>query len=266
MNWANDDIVRVIDHTITEYDIKSGNTSILRAYPEIFDPPVPIEEIERLESMEKQVRVVAVGLMAKRRKGFAKSMEDGFNRAVKTFLQQNHLMDDEYGHPNEIGDRVIDIKRDAVFVIGNPVPQTMVGDYVNFRPKNVYRGYFRIRRYEFFYDPDSNKVDVKGLDDSLLPKHENGILELIRTLYQGLLESPGRRDVMSRWMAEFAQAYLDKELDFEYYREFNSSSQFKVNMGGQVFEMDAIHEDDLPYLDITYNYVNIIVPLINVIL
>lgn len=266
MNWKNDDIVKVVDHAITEYDIKSGNTSIMHSYPDLFDPPIPVEEIERLERMDKQLRVVAVGLMSKRRKGFSQSLETGFNRAVKEFLLTNSLMGDDYGHPEEIGDRVIDIKRDALFVIGDPVKQTQFGDYIDFRPKNVYRGYFRIKRYEFFINPDTDVVDVKGIDDKILPKHENGMLNMIRDLYQGMLENIGRREKVSRWMSEFADAYLHKELEFDYYREFNSKSTFVLRMGDRSVEMDHIGEDDLPYLDISFNYLNVIIPLINVIL
>ena len=60
MFWKNPDFDKVINSRVIEWDIKSGNTSIMRAFK-----LCPLERIEELEGMKKQDRVIAVGNMMK---------------------------------------------------------------------------------------------------------------------------------------------------------------------------------------------------------
>ena len=69
MFWKNPDIVLIVNSRITEYDIKSGNTSIMKAF-NLASP----KRIAEIESMKKDDRVVAVGNMSKNPE-FSKALE-----------------------------------------------------------------------------------------------------------------------------------------------------------------------------------------------
>ena len=61
--------------------------------------------------------------------------------------------------------------------------------------------------------------------------------------------------------------YKRKELAIEYYREFNSTSCYKIiDNEGNEFMFDDISEDYIEEkgydIDISYNYLNIVIPLI----
>ncbi len=257
MFWTNDLIHEVIDREITEYDIKSGNTSIMRIFQEEFNPPISEFDIKRLELLDKQARVVEVGRMLRDHKGFANVLEKGFNTVVKEFIEANQLNQE---------DEILSIKRDAVFTTGL-VTTTTIREYAHFIPKNTYQGYFRIPGFEFLYNTDNERVDVKGLQDELLPLHEQGILQFIRDAYHVRLESGHRNSVRSNsWMAEFLEAYLHKELPFDYYREFNSESRFRLNIGGNTMMIDSVSEENVKDLDISYNHQKILIPFIGLFL
>jgi hypothetical protein len=61
---------------------------------------------------------------------------------------------------------------------------------------------------------------------------------------------------------EFIEAYKKRELPFDYYREFNSQSAFMYYAadGSKVF-LDEIDESVIDTIDISWNYINIILPL-----
>ena len=86
MTWTNDGLPFLVNSLITEYDIKSGNTSIMRTY-QLADS----DTISKLEKLPKGERVRQVGLMQRDDKEFAKKLEASFNDAVDKFLKANEL-------------------------------------------------------------------------------------------------------------------------------------------------------------------------------
>lgn len=248
MFWKNPDILFICNSRITEYDIKSGNTSIMKA----FHLATP-ERIAEIESMKKEDRVVAVGNMSKN-SNFAKALEDGFNQIVREFCETNGL---------RTSDDVIDIYRDAVFVIAKQPQNTVIRDVCHFIPKNEYVGYLRCKNFEFFIGED--KIDVKGLNDYLIPLHEDGILALIRKIYDVCVEVHMDPVQINLFMKDVIKQYTDLDFVNEVYREFNTSSKYKVSYGENDFLMDHITDADLDHLDISYNYLHILIPIIKVI-
>jgi hypothetical protein len=73
---------------------------------------------------------------------------------------------------------------------------------------------------------------------------------------------------MIKILRMFRSEYLNRELDIEYYREFNSRNMFKYNFK---LGKDGVYSENVDNfmkeeLDITYNYFNIIIPLISIII
>ena len=245
MFWKNPDFDKVINSRIIEWDIKSGNTSIMRAFN-----LCPIERIQELEEMKKQDRVIAVGNMMKDSE-FSKKLEAGFNQVVNEFMELNGLNKD---------DDVLRIIRDAVYVINKPIKYDTIREYCHFIPKNEYIGYFFLSPYEFFISQHS--IDVKGIDDEKLKSHENGTLRVIRDVYDACVEYNMDQVKINAFMKGVVDAYIHRDLEFDAYREFNNESNFRINMYGHEILSDAITERDLSDVDISFNYLKIIIPLI----
>lgn len=245
MFWKNPDFDKVINSRIIEWDIKSGNTSIMRAFN-----LCPIERIQELEEMKKQDRVIAVGNMMKDSE-FSKKLEAGFNQVVNEFMELNGLNKD---------DDVLRIMRDAVYVINKPIKYDTIREYCHFIPKNEYIGYFFLSPYEFFISQHS--IDVKGIDDEKLKSHENGTLRVIRDVYDACVEYNMDQVKINAFMKGVVDAYIHRDLEFDAYREFNNESNFRINMYGHEVLSDAITERDLSDVDISFNYLKIIIPLI----
>ena len=245
MFWKNPDFDKVINSRVIEWDIKSGNTSIMRAFK-----LCPLERIEELEGMKKQDRVIAVGNMMKD-PDFSKKLESGFNQVVNKFIELNHLDKD---------DDVLRIMRDAVYVINKPIQYNTIREYCHFIPKNEYMGYMYLQPYEFFIAPD--RIDVKGISDDKLQYHQNGILRVIRDVYNACIEYNLDQTKINAFMKGAVDAYIHRDLEFDAYREFNNESVFRVNLYGHEVLTDVITEKDLPNTDISYNYMKIIIPLI----
>ena len=245
MFWKNLDFDKVINSRIIEWDIKSGNTSIMRAFN-----LCPIERIQELEEMKKQDRVIAVGNMMKDSE-FSKKLESGFNQVVNEFMELNGLNKD---------DDVLRIMRDAVYVINKPIKYDTIREYCHFIPKNEYIGYFFLSPYEFFIS--QHDIDVKGIDDEKLKSHENGTLRVIRDVYDACVEYNMDQVKINAFMKGVVDAYIHRDLEFDAYREFNNESNFRINMYGHEVLSDAITERDLSDVDISFNYLKIIIPLI----
>ena len=248
MFWKNPDIVLIVNSRITEYDIKSGNTSIIKAY-NLASP----KRIAEIESMKKEDRVVAVGNMSKNPE-FSKALEAGFNQVVREFCEANDI---------HTADDAVDIYRDAVFVIVKQPKITTIRDVCQFVPKNEYEGYIRCKNIEFFIGKD--KIDVKGLNDSDVEKHKDGMIALIRKIYDVCVEVNMDATKINLFMKSVIKQYTDLDFINEVYREFNNSSKYKVSYGDNTFLMDHITDADLDHLDISYNYLNILIPILKVI-
>lgn len=258
MFWNNPNLLYVIDTPIIEYDIKSGNVSIMRAFKDQFDPPLEDAQIDQLSSLDKKARVIQVGKMMRDIPNFSKVLEKGFNQAVKAFCDENRM------DLSDSTEDIVSIKRDAVFVVGKPIKHTKILEYCHFIPKNEYDGYIRLKGYEFYINSREEKIDVKGMDDAQVPLHQEGILAMLLDFYRYCKSVGMNRVKLSEYLAELCDAYLSKDLPFSMYREFNNESKYRIHMGGREFLTDTVEEEDLEDLSIDFNYLRILIPLLNV--
>ena len=237
----------VINSEIVEHDIKSGNTSMIKTYSLL-----PDDKIKKLEGLSKKDRVVAVGKEMRADKEFSKNLESSFNSTVEDFLKDNDL-DKNYD--------VLSIKRDAVFVVNRKIIKPSYGEYIHFIPKNTYHAYLYLSPYEIYFGKDD--IDVKGINDSVIHKHDNGILSFLKDVIS--IAESGNTKELNSYLAEFVDAYKKKELEIDMYREFNNESQFRYRYASETMLCDEMDESMINGLDIGYNYINIVLPLIQLV-
>lgn len=245
INRTNKDVPFIHHELISEWDIKSANTSLMRYY-KLADPKL----IEKLEKLDKKDREPAVGKMSRRDKNFSIELERSFTKIIEEFLAINGLDPEK---------DIISYKKDSVFIRNKPVKQNLIGDCVQFVNKNLYTGCLLLPKYEFYYSP--NKIDVKGVNDESLPLHEYGTLAFIRAV----MEDSRNWIELNQFMKDFSAAYKKRLLPFDAYREFTTSSKFRVNLFGNEVLMDAIDEETLEVTDITFNYINVYLETLKVI-
>ena len=105
---------------------------------------------------------------------------------------------------------------------------------------------------------------VKGIGDNLY-LHNNGMLAVIDSLVN-VIENEDTA-ALNAFLSSLCEMYKTKNLDITCYREFNSKSMYKCNMEDKEMYLENIGYDYLDkYCDISYNYVNVILPLVRLFL
>lgn len=258
MNYVNDGLPFLVNCLITEYDIERGNTSVMRHYN-----LAPIDTIAKLEGLSKKDRNVQVGLMQREDKAFAKSLEAAFDAAVKTMVEQNDL---------DMDIDVLCVRRDAIFVVNKRLQNPKIGESILFRPKHEYHASLQIgpRLHFFFESGKPVRVDhfIQETKDTegILDKLRLGIFDFLEEFVQVCESSNMNRRYVYEWLANFCNAYKAKALDMEYYREFNRDACFRLHDGEMTTLMDFVPDEMIDQLDISFNYVNIIVPLLQILI
>lgn len=258
MNWTNEALPLIVNASITEYDIKRGNTSIMAEYG-----LAPAETLAELNKLPKEERNVRVGLLQRDDKIFAKRLEAGFNDAVKRFCEINHL-DPEVD--------ILSIKRDAVFVVNKPVDTPAISENVLFRPKNTYHAHLQLGRWEFYFKADGT-VDIKNFvqeskdTTGCLPKLQAGPISMIKEFIEVCESTNMDRRKVFEWFKEFCRLYKERKLDPEYYREFSREASYRLDIWGEMTFADILDETLMDEnLIIDFNYINLIIPMLKVII
>lgn len=239
MQKTNRDYPFIHNNEVIEWDIKSANTSLMSYYQ-----LQPNTVVDKLASMAKSQREIAVGKLMRKDKEFSKALEESFNKIVDEFMEANNLTWDD----------IVSVKKDAVFVKNHRISKHDFGA-VHFIPKNQYKHVLLLPKYEIYISNED--IDVKGIPNEKLYLHKDGMLEFIKTA----LDTADDFITMQKFFKAYVQAYKRKELEFDAYREFNPDSLFTI--GGEFpMRTDSMIEDDMEFLDISYNYINVIMPTI----
>lgn len=263
INMINETRPLEINSSIIEWDMKRAGLSIIKELSLL-----PQSEIDYYESLSKKTSDIEIGKRQIHDKTFSKDLEQGFTDMMNLFLKENEL--DPYFD-------ILSIKKDACFVINRDIKYSQFGSHIQFVPKNKYHAYAYLKPflkkrsgYEFYFSRDQS-VDVKGLSgikenrERLLSLHKDGILNFLSYTID-LAEKTGMAPKeMNGFLHSFVEMYKKKELDFDYYREFNSESKFKYQLLGNTMLAEQITESMLEKINIEYNYIHIILPLINLI-
>lgn len=237
-----------IQNRIFEYDIKAANISVLRASGKVED-----KTLDKLESLDKAAREVAVGMMIKKNRDIWKLITKGIARAREDLFAANQVQDYE----------VVAIHNDAVLISGRKLKVTKFGP-VEFKLKGQYAAFQQINKTELYYDRKAKRVDIKGVKDTVLqePDHQNGMLQFFTRVFEFLIYD--QHDQLRKYLIEFTRAYKAKELPHCYYRELSSDNCYRTTfeVAGFEYNLDEIGKADLDIINPIFNYRRFILPLI----
>lgn len=242
----------IVQNKITEYDIRSANTSALRQARK-----VKPSTLTMLESLPKHEREVAVGKMIRmdKTKSIQKTIAREITRAKMELFSANGVQDNE----------ILSIKNDAVFIIGRKLRYTKFGE-MEFKAKHTYALYMNIEKTEFYYDQRAHSVTVKGIDDKVVehPDHQAGMMTFLAEVMRFLVFD--RHDALRKYLIEFSNAYKEKTLPVQFYRELNRDNIYRtdIEISGFTFNLDQVYDIDLEMINGIYNYTRFVLPLIQV--
>lgn len=233
---------RYISGRITEYDMKSANISVMRDTELISQ-----ESYLQLAAMPKIAREREVGLMEKADPTLYTSIAQGIKNAKLDLASFNQL----------VPEQIVRVANDAVYINSLvDLSHTKFGEFIEFRPKNIYNVYVNLNGKLIFcrFDPDGNiHIDTKCIGKNDILHRDYMIYTIMSTIT--LLERSGVQDAID-YLYEICEAYLNLKLPVGYYREFNIESLFrgKYIVAGSQPCFTAVYEDNKADLDINYNY------------
>lgn len=212
--------------------------------------------------MDKKDADIKIGKMQIRDKELSRKLEQAFTDIMNLFLDKNQIDRDL---------DIISIKKDACFVINKHITHQEFPPFIKFISKNEYHAFLYIKPYEFYFKKNGT-LDIKNLSsdkstrETILDLHKDGILNFI--LYVVDLAERTRMNLteISKFLHEFILLYKRKELEFDYYREFSIESKFRYQLMGSEIMADRIDERMLEKINIEYNYKNIILPLVKLLI
>lgn len=241
--YINTDNAFLFNREIIEYDMKDAGFSIIKENKLLSD-----KTINQLSLMDKNARRIKIGKLQNIEKGLKESLKTGFETARELFFLENSLTSDD----------IVSIKKDAIFTTKR-CKKCKIGKFIEFRPKNFYTSYLNFNKtLEIYYSID--KLDIKGIGDEKIVLHENYMVAFLKDFFNKV-ESTDNKNVIL-FMKRFIDKYKTKKLDIGYYREMNSMSLFTINSTGDKYE----YYDDIDDIDISYNYYNILIKMLKMLL
>lgn len=242
--YRNKNFIILINNHITEYDLKSANTSLCKEYNLL-----PDNQIDKIEKMKKKDRVVTIGKLQRKNKKFKDQLKSSFIDIRRRFFEENLITDDD----------IVSIKKDAIF--STKICGCVDFGYCHFSVKNEYSSYMYLNKFEFYYSNLKQKIDVKGIDDTILEYHNNFMLDFMKKLFYHLETSEITTTV--KFYKRFVDKYKRLQLPVGYYREFNQDSVIRLNDSDETYDDEIFipYEHKTEHLNIDYNFFNILLPI-----
>lgn len=238
----NSDVDYLISTYIREYDISKANINVLYKYGAITK-----SQYENYYIMNKNAREISVGILLRDNPEFNTVLQNGIIEAKRLFFEANNIQEED----------VLSIKNDAVFII-NKIPNVCTFDNIEFSLKNVYTSFYKLDNIELYYYFDivtgGEKLDIKGINDKMLPLHEEYFLEFLKVVFNSA-QAYSIQDTIDI-ITTFYNQYIKLELEVGYYREFNASSKFRLKDISNYYSsygVDMIGEWEKNKLDIICN-------------
>lgn len=232
--------IESIVNRITEYDIKQAGYNICKKY-DLVDKDV----LDKIKDFDKVQKSINLGLEMLKDRGLYKRLRECMEIEKMGFFSINSIQDSD----------ILSIKNDAIFLIGIRPKYRKFGN-IEFVPKNKYTSYLNINKIEFYYNSITDDLDVKGIKDDILEDHKNGMVKFIKR-YMKLNES-GEIKKLKKFLVDFAQKYKEYKVPEVYYRTFDTNNSFIFKEE----EEESDIEDDIHQLDISFNYLFFILPLL----
>ena len=228
---------------ITEYDMKSAALSIIKEFRLI-----PEKYISKLEDLEKDKRNILIGKLQQKFPELIKSLNNGYAEARIKFTEENNLQED----------RILSIKKDAIFLINPSNIKEDITENIHFRPKNIYSSYTLLNinnPIEIYFTNSKDSLDIKNMQKNIKEFQKNYIIKKFYDIMK-------KYEVLSKEkifdiLKNFRNDYLTRKLPIGYYKSMENN-KYSYDR----FEIEEITEDMVDIIDITYNYNKIIRPFI----
>lgn len=244
--YLNDSYQYLINVPIYEYDIKNAGFNLSKYYRLLND-----DILDMLYKLPKRERTIMIGKMMKTDINFNRDLSDSFELIRKKFVNKNKICDDD----------ILSIKKDAIFVIDKKCVCVKFKN-IEFVCKNKYTSFHRFGNIEMYYNSSTNDLDIKGINNDVLQKHEF-MLTVLKNIFK--MAEQKDTDRLTSYIKRFVTAYKTGDIDMNVYRQFNSTSSFIVKSQTCTdceFGLDDIYNYNIDDIDISYNYMNIILPIL----
>ena len=245
----------VFGGTVYEYDIKQANINILYSYNLISD-----FEYQWLQLAPKSDRNWYIGKKAqmdivyngKTKSDINRAISEGVLKARRLLVESNNIQLDQ----------ILRAAKDSVFVNRTLPLNTLTFDLngnnrpIVFTLRNIYDHYVRFENGIIIMIADKKSsfdVEVKGIDDKLLPLHHDFISVLAKLIY---IRSYNKEASLKEFN-QFYENYVSLKCPVNMYRELSSASGFryKNNLHLMIQPMPLVLPDDFDktILDISCN-------------
>ena len=231
--------VPFIIHPIYEYDISKANISIL-----LDSGYIDYSRYQYYLNMEKKQRQIQIGYLQTYDSNVIKILDKGFANARQNLVMKNHIQDTE----------IVSIKKDAIFT-------TKVLEHVNFgnihfSVKNKYDLFCHLNKLEIYFGISSENsyiFDLKGIRDDRLEKHQFGYNRFLCEIFNYIIFD--KIEDAIKYTMSIIKEYDSRHLPIDFYREYNSQSMYRVNIGtiGSIFYIEYASINDISQIDISYN-------------
>lgn len=232
---------------IIEYDISQAGYNISRRYGLLTK-----KQEKKLEKLSKEDKHYQIGWMQRHDPEYKKALKQAFIDIRKEFFEANNIENED----------ILSIKKDAIFLLRSCSKTTF--DNVVFRDKHRYSTFINMNECEYYYN-QYDVLDVKNIKDEIVAKHDDYMNSFIKLMCRHMESSTEHTQL--RYIRRFIDKYKRLELPVGYYRQYDKKSYFKL-LAEDTFSLayDSYWEDKKEDLDISYNYYNIIIPILNLLI
>lgn len=237
----------IFDSNIWEFDIRQANINTLRAFNRISE-----EDYYRLATGPKMDREITIGNWIKRDPSIQTDIYRGITEAKFNLMNQFGISPDQ----------VLRIANDAVYIVSSKllsndkyIDVNVNGNPITFVQKGHYNYFMNLKMNNilFFFglgDIYGYDVDVIGINDKVLPMH-HFFLSFLCALFDNY--DVGGKAVSLQVFNNFYNDYINRRLDIEFYREFNSLSGYRFNTSLESFVIQSLDQKYIDRIDINYN-------------
>jgi len=240
--------IGLLKSVIREYDMREAGFSLIKEYGLL--KPSKIEYLEK--NFTKKERTIEIGKLQKSNEKLAERMMAAFREARVKFCDLNDIENDD----------ILSIKKDAIFLIKKQCKHLKLSDNIEFSMKSRYSSYCYLNKMEFYYSVWNGNFDIKGATDK-----EHPLLKHICSIIK-LNEKTSNKELIFKQLQKLRIDYLERRLPIEYYRELNPNNMFKMSehYTRYALYLEETSEDFLDQIDISFNYINFIIPLISILI
>jgi hypothetical protein len=235
----------IINLPIYEYDITAAGFSMIREFKLL-----PKEDRQYLATLTKRQRNIEIGMMTLKNRQLLREIEKNLKQVMLDFRTKNDIQESD----------IVSIKRDALYTLKR-AKHLNFGKYIKFRKESKYSSFQQLAGKEFYYSSWDDVMTIKGLSKEVITKHEQFLLKDIKA-FMKLAESLSPSSYLIK-LDQYRKKYIEKELPIQTYCHLADPCGYLLNsdlsLSDLVIENDGV---DINEIDISFNYMSVIVPLI----